>query len=120
MPPNPWLAIDAATPPLLHARELRHAWEQFLGNGELAAVRAPIADSWQRSHAAGIDPEGMRPAPLVANADDTSARWEVHPLAAAAPLVRECLAATAEDSGHLIVVSDADGLLLWIHGDSSV
>jgi hypothetical protein len=120
MPPNPWLAIDAATQPLAHARRLRQAWERFLGDGELTAVRAPIADSWQRSHEAGIDPSGTRLAPLVTDADDTSARWEVHPLAAAAPLVRECLAATAEDSGHLIVVSDADGMLLWIHGDPRV
>jgi hypothetical protein len=120
MPPNPWLAIDAATQPLLRARQVRLAWERFLGDGELAAVRAPIADSWQRSHAAGIDPSGTRPAPQLADAYDTSARWEEHPLAAAAPLVRACLAATAEESGHLIVVSDADGVLLWVHGDPRV
>jgi hypothetical protein len=116
MPPNPWLAIDAATVPLLHARRARDAWERFVGDGELAAVRAPIADSWQRSHAAGIDPSGTRPAPLLADADDVAARWEAHPLAAAGPLVREWLASAAEASGHLIVVSDADGMLLWIHG----
>jgi hypothetical protein len=117
---NPWLAIDAVTPPLIRARELRRAWERFLGDGALATVRDPIADSWQRSHAAGVDPTGERPAPLVADADETSARWEVHPLAAAAPLVRDCLAGIADDSGHLIVVSDAEGLLLWIDGNARV
>ena len=42
MQPNPWLAIDAATPPMLAAREVRHAWELFMGKGELEAVREKI------------------------------------------------------------------------------
>jgi hypothetical protein len=120
MSANPWLAIDAVTPPLIRARELRRAWERFLGDGGLATVRVPIADSWRRSHAAGVDPTGERTAPVVADTDETSARWEVHPLAAAAPLVRDCLASIADDSGHLIVVSDAEGLLLWIEGNAKV
>jgi hypothetical protein len=37
-----------------------------------------------------------------------------------APLIRACLAATAEESSHLIVVSDAEGMLLWIEGDPRV
>jgi len=117
---NPWLAIDAVTPPLIRAREVRRAWERYLGDGGLATVRVPIADSWQRSHAAGVDPTGERMAPVVADTDEASARWDVHPLAAAAPLVRDCLAAIADDSGHLIVVSDAEGLLLWIDGNAKV
>jgi hypothetical protein len=52
MSDNQWLAIDAATPPTQRARELRSAWEQFLGEGNAEAVRAPIAHSWRRSHAA--------------------------------------------------------------------
>jgi hypothetical protein len=117
---NQWLAIDAATPPAKRARELRRAWEQFLGNGRLDAVRKPIADSWRRSSAAGVDPEGERVAPVGAGADETSARWQVHPLAAAAPLIRECLASIADEAEHLIVVSDANGLLLWIEGNDRV
>lgn len=120
MPANPWLAIDAATSPRVRARELRQAWERFLGYGHLDAVRAPIADSWRRSEAAGIDPAGTRRAPVLADADEASARWDVHPLAAAAPLIRESLASIAADSEHLIVVSDADGLLLWIGGNARV
>jgi hypothetical protein len=120
MPPNPWLAIDAATVPAVHARELRHAWELFLGDGDLGAVRDPIAASWQRSHAAGVDPSGQRLAPVVADEDESSARWEAHPLARAAPLIRDSLQAVAAGSGHVIVVSDADGMLLWIDGDARV
>ena len=117
---NPWLAIDAATPPQVRAREVRRAWERFVADGSLAAVRPPVADSWERSQAAGVDPSGARLAPVLADAEETSARWEVHPLAAAAPLVRDCLAQIADDSDHLIVVSDADGVLLWIDGNARV
>lgn len=118
MPANPWLAIDAVTPPRRRARELKLAWERFLGDGRIDAVRGPIADSWRRSQTAGVDPSGGRLAPVLADADETSARWDVHPLAAAIPLIEDSLAAVADESANLIVVSDAEGLLLWIGGNA--
>ena len=118
MPINPWLALDAATPPASLARELRRAWELFLTGGEPDAVRAPIAASWQRSQAAGVDPLVERVAPVAANVEEASARWDVHPLAVAAPLIHECLEAL--EAQHLVVVGDADGTLLWVEGDPAV
>jgi GAF domain len=120
MPANPWLAIDAATPPRKRARELKRLWERFVGNGRLDAVRTPIADSWRRSQQAGVDPSGAHLAPVLADEDETSARWDVHPLAAALPMIEESLTAIADESAHLIVISDAEGLLLWIGGNATV
>jgi hypothetical protein len=120
MPRNPWLAVDAATLPMVRAKQLRHAWEHFLGDGRLEGVRAPIADSWRRSSTAGVDPSGVSIAPTLADVDETSARWQAHPLAAAAPLIRECLGIIGAEAAHLIVVSDADGMLLWIEGPAGV
>ncbi|MBV9819521.1 MAG: hypothetical protein JOZ07_14405 [Solirubrobacterales bacterium] len=130
---NPWLAIDVATAPAQRAREVRRAWERFVGGGGGAAsgsgrssfagdpaLREPIRASWRRSAAAGVDPSGSRRAPVVADADETTARWEVHPLADMAPLINDCLAATADESRHLIVVSDANGMLLWVAGNATV
>jgi hypothetical protein len=125
---NPWLAIDAATAPAQRAREVRRAWESFVGNGwesfrgaaHSGLIRAPIADSWRRSAAAGVDPSGAQVAPVVVDVDEATARWEIHPLADMAPLIRACLAATADESGHLIVVSDANGVLLWVEGNARV
>ena len=88
-------------------------------SGETKTIRAPIAASWRRSAAAGVDPSGVRIAPVVADADETTARWEVHPLAEMAPLIRSCLAATADESRHLIVVCDANGVLLWVEGNAA-
>ncbi len=124
---NQWLAIDAATAPAQRAREVRTAWETFVGGGsagparhDAARIRDPIAASWRRSAAAGVDPSGRRMAPVVADADEASARWEINPLAEMAPLIRACLAATADESNHLIVVSDANGMLLWVEGNARV
>jgi hypothetical protein len=124
---NPWLAIDVATAPAQRAREVRRAWERFVGGGwdrskrgEERPLRAPIEDSWRRSAAAGVDPSGVRIAPIVADADEATARWEIHPLAETAPLIRACLAASADESRHLIVVSDANGILLWVEGNPSI
>ena len=120
MPANPWLAIDAATSPRRRARELKRLWERFVGDGKLGAMRAPIADSWRRSHEAGVDPSGEHLAPVLADEEETSARLDVHPLGAALPLIEDSLTAIADESAHLIVVSDADGLLLWIGGNAKV
>ncbi len=76
----------------------------FLGDGHVDAVRTPIAESWFRSHTAGVDPSGGHLAPVLADADETSARWDAHPLAAAVPLIEDSLAAVADESAHLIVV----------------
>jgi signal transduction histidine kinase len=117
---NPWLAIDAATPPALRAREVRREWEQFVSGGAMNGTRAPVADSWRRSLHAGVDPMGSRLAPTAADRDQASALWDAHPLKAAAPLIRGCLGSIADDSDHLIVVSDAGGVLLQIEGNARV
>ena len=113
---NPWLAIDASTEPAQRARELRHAWERFIVGDRVDSVRTPIVDSWRRSVGAGVDPSRDGSAPLVADDDEAAARWEVHPLVSSAPLIRECMAGIADDAAHLMVISDADGTLLWLEG----
>ena len=121
MPRNPWLAIDEGTPPDLRAREVRREWERFVGAGVVNGLRAPVVDSWRRSREAGIAPAGRSwSAPVAAERGDAFARWEVHPLRDAAPLIRDCLAGVTDDSEHLIVLSDAAGVLLQLEGDAGL
>ena len=121
MPHSPWLAIDTATPPAVRAKQLRRARERFLREGRVGpAVRAPIADSWHRSYAAGVDPSADRVAPTIADASETLERWQAHPLAAATPLVRDCLGPIAAEADHLIAASDAGGMLLRICGPAAI
>jgi signal transduction histidine kinase len=117
---NPWLAADAATLPTRRARELRRDWERFLRAGSVDGVRWPVADSWRRSLDAGVDPSGGHLAALIADRAEASAQWNAHPLAQAAALIRDCLATIADESEHLIVVSDAAGMLLALEGDARV
>jgi GAF domain-containing protein len=121
---NTWLAIDAATAPTLRAQELRFAWERFLGgarnDGDDDLVRAPIADSWRRSLAAGVDPTGHRLAPVVTDELQAHELYEEHPLGRHTALIHACLSEMADEAGYLIVVSDATGVLLSIEGSAAV
>jgi transcriptional regulator of acetoin/glycerol metabolism len=126
MSSNSWLAIDVGTAPMLRARELRFAWERFVSalgrtgedEGDPDDVREPIVDSWRRSAAAGIDPTGHQLAPIMADEDETAMLWQEHPLARTAALIHECLAAISGEADHLIVVTDANGLLLSVEGSA--
>ncbi|HWM10278.1 MAG TPA: hypothetical protein VNO82_13085 [Solirubrobacteraceae bacterium] len=127
MSTNTWLALDVGTAPMVRAQELRFAWEQFveeLGRGDdgedSQLVREPISDSWRRSFAAGVEPTGNRLAPVVADEDETHELFEQHALARALPLIRECMGETAVEGGYLIVLSDADGVLLCIEGSAAI
>jgi hypothetical protein len=123
---SPWVAVDADTVPSKRARELRDAWEDFVGDrlqGDdedpgTPSVRGPIADSWLRSREAGVDPSGRLPAMSVVELDGARAMWDEHPLQRASPLIEQCMAETLLDADNLLVVSDADGTLLSIRGDT--
>src|SRR3954454_24239097 len=121
MPGSPWLAIDAGMPPDLRARQVRREWEQFVGEGLVNGLRAPVIDSWRRSRDAGVAPAGSSWfAPVTAERDEAFTRWEAHPLRDAAPVIRDCLRGVAQESDHLIVVSDAAGMLLQLDGNARV
>jgi signal transduction histidine kinase len=120
VPSNPWLAIDGTTPPSLRARELRRIWDDFVGGGRVGAARVPIAQSWQRSRVAGVDPSTSRATTRIADRANVAAQWKAHPLETAAPLIRKWLGSFVEQSDQLIVVSDADGMLLSLEGDVRV
>ena len=57
---------------------------------------------------------------MLEGTDETAARWDVHPLARLTALFEECAAAVPDEAGNLLVVSDAQGVLLWIQGDPRV
>jgi hypothetical protein len=122
-----WLAVEVATAPTLRALELRFAWERFVAGlggrdeeqeGDPDDVREPIVESWRRSFAAGVDPTGHQLAPVIADEDETRMLWAEHPLARTSKLIHECLAAIAEEADHLVVVTDAEGLLLSVEGSA--
>lgn len=120
MPINPWVAINTTGSLSERARELRRLWDGYLSEGHLEQVRGPIADSWHRSAVAGLDPARTRAPTLLPDRRDVREVWRAHPLEVVAPLIRRWLGPIADDSTHLIVVSNAEGLLLWLDGDARV
>ena len=128
VPTNPWVAVDASTIPAKRARELRDAWEEFMADrGDDGAegagtpeLRDPIVDSWWRSLDAGVDPTGRQAAPSVLEPEGTTARWQQHPLMPAMPVIDRCLESAAIDADNLIVVSDAEGMLLSVRGSAAL
>lgn len=117
---NPWLAIDVSTSPVARAREVGLARERFLEDQRSASgLRSPIVDSWRRSGAAGIDPSDWTAA-LELDEQEARERFAEHPLGRLAPVLRKSLAAIWGEAEQLVVVSDADGLLLSVDGDPRV
>ena len=83
------------------------------------ALRPPISASWRRSRAAGIS-ASTSAAPQVydrGSLDEARAR---HLLDPHLPALRDLLRSYIDATGHLMVVSDADGHVLWSEGDPAV
>src|SRR6516164_9302880 len=66
MATNPLVAVDATSSRLLE-RELLRSWGAYLADGRLEQVRVPIAESWRRSQALGVDPFTSRAPTLLAD-----------------------------------------------------
>lgn len=112
---SPWVAVDLAGDRVAHARLLRRAHEVVLsGSGTPPVLRDLIVRSWERCARAGVDPD--EPAKVVLDADEVAERFAKHPLARVTAQVREQLEAVSTEARHLVVVSDADGVLLWCDG----
>ncbi|MEH3032550.1 MAG: transcriptional regulator [Aeromicrobium erythreum] len=101
-------------------RRLHRAHDEFLASGTAdTAMRALVLESWRRSLAGGLDPEGDL-APIVLDDDALEAVRAQHPLAAGMPVIRRLLVESAAEAGLLVAVSDAAGQLLWVEGSAAL
>ncbi|ADG80627.1 GAF domain-containing protein [Tsukamurella paurometabola] len=77
------------------------------------ALRRLIAESWQRSKAVGVNPDGEAPSG-GGMLDELRAR---NPLSGVMPVIRRLL---VDDSpGTMVAVADREGTLLWVEGDGA-
>src|ERR1700744_4717276 len=108
-----WVGLEVGVDALRWARLLRRAHEIALRGGHTPAiVRNVIADSWGRCEAAGVD-AGEPGAPLAIDPRDARGRWKEHPLSQTTETIGSALKDLLYDARHIVVVSDADGCLLW-------
>ncbi len=102
------------------AQELQRVHDAVLGGVRPPArPRALVARSWSRVMELGLDPDGD-------NARDPLPRTELlrrrhaSPLAAVVGELRRVLTSVADASQFLMVVCDADGVILWREGAARV
>ncbi|MEO7614396.1 MAG: transcriptional regulator [Streptosporangiaceae bacterium] len=117
---NPWLALEAGADPDERLSLVRTAHEAFLSTGAVSPrMRRVVAESWQRSMTARVDPD--RALPPVSLTDGALEDYRSgHPLAAVVPVVRELLGGLADEGRHLMAITDAAGRLLWVEGNPAV
>lgn len=89
------------------------------GDEPPTAPRGVVSASWRRSLAANVDPDGGAPPLIYEHAEVTRVR-EGHPLAAVLPLLRDTLVTIADEAMHMMIVTDAQGHILWREGQRDV
>jgi GAF domain-containing protein len=115
-----WIGLQAGVDARRWARVLRRAHDVALHGGHVPSiVRGVIADSWERCAETGVDPSEPG-APLVIAPDDAAERFRDHPLSQTTDVLRATLASLLYEARHILVVSDADGCLLWSEGHPDV
>ena len=101
-------------------REMHRAHEAFLTVGsdldpKSDSVRPMVLESWQRALSLGVDPDRAL-APVDCEPADLERLRQSHPLNSVIHVIRQLLGDDAEDSGHLMAITDATGVLLWVEG----
>lgn len=105
--------------PVGRARELQRLHGAALGGDDVTAELRPVIwESWQRSLTARVDPDGCEPSALVDA--ELRERQREHPLASMLPMLRETLLGAAEEASHVMILTDAEGHVLWREGSSRV
>ncbi|MDQ0379174.1 GAF domain-containing protein [Amycolatopsis thermophila] len=113
-------ARELASDPLAQFAVLRRVHESTLsGSPSPLSPRPVISESWQRSLAAHIDPDDFRP-PIVYQPDEVADVRDAHPLHAVLPTLRELLLSIADESRHVMIVTDAEGTILWREGPANL
>ncbi|MBB4895691.1 hypothetical protein FHS39_004770 [Streptomyces olivoverticillatus] len=106
------IPIEAGLLPAVHEAALS-------GSRPPVQPRPVIGESWHRARRNGVDPDGGGAVPLM-SAEELEHRRHTSPLGAVLPQLREQLGTVADAVRHLIVVTDAEGRLLWREGSPGV
>ena len=81
--------------------------------------RPVIGESWDRMLRSGVDPDHDVRSGLL-NVEEIEERRQASPLLEILPVLREALVTVADAAHHIMVVSDADGRILWREGNAAV
>ncbi|AGJ58132.1 transcriptional regulator [Streptomyces sp. PAMC 26508] len=106
--------------PAVSQRLVRRAREARLAGGRTAAAPRPEIDaSWERVLRSGVDPE-QSPESRLLETDEIEHRRRATALGEVMPVLREGLAAIADATQQIMVVTDTEGRVLWRQGHTAV
>ncbi|GAA2328264.1 GAF domain-containing protein [Streptomyces kunmingensis] len=109
-------AMDAASA----SRLLKGVRDAMLtGQRPPVMPRPEIGESWRRMLRGGVDPDHDFRSGLL-GVDEVAERRRSSPLLPVLPVLREALVSVAEAAQHIMVISDAEGRLLWREGHPGV
>ncbi len=113
-------AISSGTDLSQHARDLLRVHHAVIGGGRAPhRPRALVERSWSRALGFGLDPDtNNRRDPM--RFEDVERRRRESPLSTVIADLIRVLVSVADASHFLMVVTDADGVILWREGASAV
>lgn len=112
-------AVQPGTDLSQHARHLARVHDAVVTGARPPAPPRPLVSrSWSRVMRLGLDPAGTGRQPLARV--ELERRRAESPLAPVVDELRAVLGAAAEASPFLVVVADADGVVLWRDGATRV
>lgn len=114
-------AVPAGEDPVRYARLLRQVRDATLaGHRPPATPRRLIGDSWRRTIGFGVDPDQGKDLTGLVRTEEVEHRRHGSRLDRVLPVLGGVLLPAAEDAGHIMVVVDADGVVLWRDGPRPV
>ncbi|MFL1595491.1 GAF domain-containing protein [Rhodococcus ruber] len=113
-------AIEPGTDLHRYARELARMHDAVIGGGRSPLrPRSVVARSWTRVLGAGLAPDGSNARALLPLAE-VERRRRASPLSGVIGDLEQVVCSVAEASHMLMVVTDADGIVLWRAGSAKV
>jgi hypothetical protein len=114
-------AVPAGEDPGRYARLLRQIRDAALAGARPPASARPLVDdSWRRTLGYGMDPDRGRSLSDPLGSEEVEHRRRSGRLARVLPVLGDVLLPAAEDAGHVMVVVDAQGVVLWRDGPAKV
>ncbi len=113
-------AIRPGTDLPSYARELVRMHDAVIAGGRSVLQPRPlVARSWSRVLRAGLAPDGRNPRDPLPT-EQVLARRRASPISLVVDELRQIITSVADASQFLMVVTDADGIILWREGAARV
>ncbi|AUI59711.1 GAF domain-containing protein [Amycolatopsis sp. BJA-103] len=118
------MSVFSSVPPgadlPMHARDLVRMHEAVIGGGRPRVPPRPLVSrSWSRALSLGLAADGVNARDSVP-LDEVARRRRASPLRHVVESLGQVLGATSDTANMLLVVTDADGIILWRAGSPAV